>query len=269
MVIPCMEEILPPEIIRIRGSLTFSKRLFYEHLLDLVMFGLSPQLDKQCAPEKQRIGIFGPYKVGQTTESKKRIEKLANLVASLGFGAVTGEGFYQMNDPNTFHPMTDLFPGDIGILAKRALDAFEIDEQDYYFHLARLVVGAIIDLTELRTQIYEVEGSSYYNIPHMGYIFIPRFQVEDHLCHYLLNNGNTSLECSCPEHGLCDYPRLHMSIRMYCPFYEGIDLPLFLRKMFLTNNARLIAVCDDQALEYIARDFVNGNRTKLIPSTHE
>jgi len=223
-----MNDFTTPPWMPIRDTIPLSRDAFYEHIMNIAIYGIGLQADKVLAPKNKRIGIFGPYPRG----GKKIIVRVARAVSKLGYGALTTEGFYPPKSKE-FHPIEEIMPP----LVRRTIMALGIPDYIYLRHFPRLTVKAIHHLSPLRGQISEIQGCASNDIPMLGFIITRKIdRLPKNRCSYLVKIENC-VECYCPNPDFCFY----LDLKPYCPFYEEVAVPWDTKQLFLNRMNPMIA----------------------------
>lgn len=234
---------------RIRKTIPISFDHFYEQIMDLIIGNMGSRADELCAPYSKRVGIFGPY----SGDGKKLILEIARKVSACGCGAMTGLGYFAMNQPEELHSLSELMPS----AAHAAIKTFEVPDYIWFRHFPKLVCKAVHHLSVVRGQRNEAEGCFSEGIPMMGFILDQRVQRKGKYCPYLQMFAMHS-ECMCPDHELCFHPKLKAS----CPFYDYVNIPWLVKQLFINETNRLVAVKTLENMSYVVEECIKAKPFK-------
>lgn len=235
---------------KIRKTIPDSFDHFYEQIMNLAVGIMGLRADKQCAPYKRRIGVFGPYPKG----GKKIILDVAKKVSECGYGAMTGLGFFAPNQPKELHSLNELMPP----IASRALEAFDIPDYIWFRHFPKLVYQAVHHVSTVRGQRNEAEGCFSAGVPMMGFILDPRVsRARKKLCPYLVDCG-VYFECMCPSEKFCFYP----TVKIVCPFYDYVNIPWDVKQLFINERNRLVATDSSKNVLYVVEECLKAKPFK-------
>lgn len=204
----------------------------------------------KIGPIENRHGVFGPYPEG----GREVIQWVAKKLSSLGAVALTGDGYYLPNDPDTLHPLAEVSPPIIREMFKDP----RIPEYKYFYIFPQLVSKAAFYMNDERGQTHELMGCHEALIPFIGFIIHKNITIGDQDCGYL-RRRNGYVECVVPETALCSG---RMPRRPFCPFYDSVNISWLVKQLFLekrggTRQNRLIAVQSIENLEPMLRDCVS------------
>lgn len=218
--------------------------IVYDHFIEPSIGWVCSLADQKIGPRETRIGVFGPYPEG----GEKIINEIAKIVSKHGSAAITGKGFYIANEPGRFHVIDEIMPQMIGKIK------LLVGDRRFFYHFPRLVNKAIFNMHIERTQVVELQGCYDFKIPMMGFI---RHEDIGHQkknkCNFLTVKNSYS-ECIVPSRDLC----IHEVIpRLFCPFYDSVDIPWSSKQLFLTEENRLVAIEKMSAIETILKEFIS------------
>jgi hypothetical protein len=191
--------------------------------------------------ELKKVTIFGGY----IDNGEEVSREIAYTISQKGYLAITGKGFYLPNDANEFHQLIELFPEILTWI-------FEADKAQVLLY--RYILPAISDysidkLYPNRTNAYELEGCSEYNVPTLGFIVDERIKEETPECklsNVTISNQGIGKECSGEKSSDCENARAG---KVHCAFYHITDIPLVQKIWFFTSKDwRLIAMEDIEML---------------------
>ena len=184
-----------------------------------------------------RHGVFGPY---PENHDRTVIHWVAKKLSSLGVAALTGDGYYLPNDPDTLHSLGDISPP---IIRELFRGSPRIPEYKYFYIFPRLVSKAAFYMNDERGQTHELRGCYEARIPFVGFIIHEEITRGERDCGYL-RRRNGYVECVVPDIEFCSGA---MPRRPFCPFYDSIDISWLTKQLFLEKRGgyrqnRLIAV---------------------------
>lgn len=209
----------------------------------LIVYAMDLAAQLLMGPKRQRIGVFGPY----GPDGDKVIDDVAQMVASKGFAAITGRGYYKPNHLNNIDNIDHIVPK----LMKRLYEKF-FSITTLWHNLPRITARSIVNMTVFRTNLIEWEGCVDNKIPVLGFVIRDQIYRNDPLenCDYLDFKGSYS-QCASPNTAFCRFQR-------FCPFLsEPVRLPDIVRRVQMdTIGNRLIAVARVEDLEIPLSEFL-------------
>jgi len=238
------------KIWQIRNTIPDTFDYFYEQIMNLAIGIMSLRADKLCAQYNKRIGVFGPY----PKKGKEIILNIARKISECNYGAMTGMGFYAQNCPDKLHNLDELMLP----MALKALKAFDVPDYIKFRHFPKLVCKAVHHLSAVRGQRNEAEGCFSIGIPMMGFIMDRQVsRTPKNYCQYLVNYG-VYFECMCPSEKFCFYP----TMKVFCPFYDYVDIPWDVKQLFINEKNRLVAVSNMKSVYYVIEECIKAKPFK-------
>lgn len=194
-----------------------------------------------------RIAVFGSYTDGGEAE----LHILARKIASQGFMAISGFGFYLPNDPN-LHEAVELYPP----FTRGLLESPFFGLYLYRNIMPEIIAGATNNLSTLRTNLFELEGCMELSKPVLGYIISPKVTGFKSTCANLVVIGDHGvMECRSSINDLCPKRAENRSV---CPFNDIVDLPLVVKNQFaFEDNWVLIAIDNINSIDQPLKKFIS------------
>jgi hypothetical protein len=181
-----------------------------------------------------RIAVFGSYADGGEAE----LHILARKIASQGFMAISGFGFYLPNDPN-LHEAIELYPP----FTRGLLESPFFGLYLYRHIMPEIIAGATNNLSTLRTNLFELEGCMELSKPVLGYIISPHITEFKSTCANLVVIGDHRvMECRSSINEPC--PK-RVENRPVCPFNDIVDLPLVIKNQFAFEDTWVLIALDN------------------------
>jgi hypothetical protein len=226
-------------------------------VLDLIVKLMDTLATIKIGPKERRIGIFGSYH----NAHKQVIIELMKNISKLGWAAITGEGYYLPNDPETFHDINEIKPKEVSIFFDKCLPEYE-----YLENFPRIVKKAIIYMNYPGAWVNELIGCYNFNVPFIGFIIHPEISVGRNVhppdCEYLIVKDRY-VECFAPGKEYCPF---HKPANPFCPFYLSVDISWTYKQLFLERKvkSRLIAVHDLKDFEAPLQEFLKDPYKLII-----
>lgn len=234
------------EVVRLRGFFSKCWGELIEKVMDVITGYHEDLANQRIGPRKRRVGVFGPY----PGVNKEIIIRLARKISSMGFAAITGEGFYLNDNPSSLHDLEEISPPNIKALFEHP----DIPQYHYYRILPRLVSKAFFLMNDERGQTIELIGCFDAGIPVLGFIIHDNITNGDRDCVYLQKKGDIST-CTVPDHLSC---LGNARQRPWCPFYDSVNISWLTKQLFLRRKEHhLVAVRRIQDLKPIVNIFVS------------
>ena len=197
--------------------------------------------DKNFGPKEKRIGVFGPYPNG----GREIIDKVAKMVCSCNFIAITADGFYLPEDCGVLQNINEIIN-----LPVRGIQEL-LPGHIFFRHFPRIVDKAIFFENDERGQVTELYGCHDYNIPCLGFIIHEKLRNKTN-CLFLRRKRDYSI-CDATSEQLC----YHNFQNIFCPFYDSINIPWFSKQLFFENENQLIAVKKLENLRPAIEEFIS------------
>lgn len=198
---------------------------FMEKVLQIVVGFHEVLASTKIGTIKIRHGVFGPY---PEDHDREVIHWVARKLSSLGVAALTGDGYYLPNHPETLNPLDEISPPIIREIFRDP----RIPEYKYYYIFPKLVSKAAFFMNDERGQTHELMGCHEAMIPFVGFIIHEEITRGEEDCGYL-RKKNGYVECVVPETALCSG---RMPRRPFCPFYDSINISWLAKQLFLEKR---------------------------------
>jgi hypothetical protein len=231
----------------LRGILPWAVDRVHKALLETAFGMLEPILAENVGPKETRVLVFGPY----AKEGQGILRVVAQKVASLGYGALTGFGYCSAEEPQKFRALDEILP-------KTVLELREIIPSYTYLHeFPRLGSKAVFYQNQERAQVHELIGCCEYEIPALGFIVHNRIAGRTNST-YLAYAGRMS-QCVAYDKSFCGHEKFP---GRFCPFFDSIPMPWATLQLFLTKANSIIAVKALADLDVPLRGFLQNGVSK-------
>jgi len=172
---------------------------------------LDRRLDQMGMPKEKRIGIFGATERKEVIFSIARyISEKLKMIGITGWEIFTNDSIYEW-DSVLAEIVLQIFPLIPPLSAKYIRDNIIVDPL-YYQYLPMLCSRAIVDLTEIGAQVFEILGCYLANIPMLGFIqvdneefggWLSKIENEPPCDNIKIGEAEKYIECICLGKGKC------------------------------------------------------------------
>jgi len=242
----------------LRGFIGQSLDIFYQKIAELGLVAMESAARKKIGPIESRIGVFGPY----AGEGKVVLDKVAREISQLGYASLMGDGFYLPKHSDEFHKIEEIIPPAV----KTTIQTIIMHSSVFYRLFPRLTSKAVFNLSELRSQILELEGCLESGIPSLGFIVHENIDSKGKNCPYLFAATDHSI-CKVPNKLLCPYH--YKGLKIFCPFFDSVNIPWLVKQVLFSDANHMVAIRNLSNLTGMLEEFLGAKKLVRVASSKE